>query len=80
MVRAAVSASQASLERPGSAPAPFSAFPQAEPRPKDEQGSGARSRSVKRWDRKIGAGKGMVARAAGGRAGCGPWRGAGIGA
>ena len=33
MVRAAVSASQASLERPGSAPAPFSACPQAEPRP-----------------------------------------------
>ena len=32
-VRAAVSASQASLERPGSAPAPFSACPQAEPRP-----------------------------------------------
>ena len=31
MVRAAVSASQASLERPGSAP--FSACPQAEPRP-----------------------------------------------
>ena len=33
MVRAAVSASQASLERPGSAPAPFSTCPQAEPRP-----------------------------------------------
>ena len=33
VVREAVSASQASLERPGSAPAPFSACPQAEPRP-----------------------------------------------
>jgi hypothetical protein len=37
MVRAAVSASQASLERPGSAPAPFSACPQAEPRPEAQK-------------------------------------------
>ena len=37
MVRAAVSASQASVERPGSAPAPFSACPQAEPRPEAQK-------------------------------------------
>ena len=37
MVRAAVQVSQASLERPGSAPAPFSACPQAEPRPEAQK-------------------------------------------
>ena len=37
MVRAAVSASQTSVERPGSAPAPFSACPQAEPRPEAQK-------------------------------------------
>ena len=36
VVRAAVQASQASLGRPGAAPAPFSACPQAEPRPAAE--------------------------------------------
>ena len=37
MVRAAVSASQTSVERPGSAPAPFSACPQAEPTPEAQK-------------------------------------------